>query len=179
MPIGIPSTTLVRADFSRSLAAPQTRRTSSTVSARSSPKTCGWRRTIFSVAVRATSARSKPSPSVRAMSAWKTTWSSTSASSSRMPGTSSVSMASTSSWLSSSRYGTRVRCVICRFQAQPSGARRTAIAAASSATAADAASDPDAAADADGDAGSLIPPSSHRAAGRLRVGVPGSLVGGG
>ena len=59
--------------------------TSAAVSATTSPKTCGWRRTSLSVIVRATSPRSN-SPSSRASVAWKTTWHKTSPSSSSSVG---------------------------------------------------------------------------------------------
>ena len=96
-----------------------------------------------------------------------------------MPGTSSVSMASTSSWLSSRRYGTSERCVMPRFQTQPSGARRTPIDAASSATAAASsaaaasASDPD----ADGAAGSLARENARRNPARIASTASALMIG--
>lgn len=103
----MPSVTEVR-PFSAAFARSHSAFTSSAVSARSSPNTCGWRWISFATMPPATSSMSNGSSvSSAAILAWKTTWSSTSPSSSRSSARSPASMASISSYISSTPYGAR------------------------------------------------------------------------
>nr|P33654.1 RecName: Full=Uncharacterized 14.2 kDa protein in blaB 3'region [Streptomyces cacaoi]BAA00776.1 regulatory protein for beta-lactamase [Streptomyces cacaoi] len=100
--------TEVRSCFSSALRRRQCASTSAAVSATSSPKTCGCRCTSFVTSVPATSSIANgSSASSWAIRAWKTTWSRTSPNSSRSSPRSPASMASTSSYISSTPYLTR------------------------------------------------------------------------
>src|SRR5581483_4238811 len=110
---------------SSTFACSQLRSTSSAFATATSPKTCGWRATIFAAAASDTSAAVKR-PSSAAISACIATCSSTSPSSSLIFASSRVSIASSSSYVSSSRYGRSESCVCSRSHGHPSGARRRA-----------------------------------------------------
>ena len=117
--------------FSAAFAAFQCTSTSSGVFATASPKTCGCRRTIFSVSPRATSSMSNGSSGSReAISAWNSTCQSRSPSSSRSSAREPSSTASISSALSSTRYGTSARWSICCVHTQRSRTARIVSAAA-------------------------------------------------
>ncbi|MDH6226570.1 hypothetical protein M2169_003540 [Streptomyces sp. MJP52] len=103
-PSGTPSVTEDRC-FSTALVRSQCSSTSSGVAADSSPKTCGCRWISLATRPPATSSTENgSSSSSSAIRAWKTTWSSTSPSSSRNSSRLPVSIASTSSYASSSAY---------------------------------------------------------------------------